>query len=93
MHLLKVKKVQQIIKEQGNVPHHDTKSTQSGELRHQATPTYQRVITGLYNPSEEVANIYKLDTTYFIKYKISVNRVNSNTIISALEARSGKRRT
>ena len=51
----------------------------------------QSVIPGLYNPSEEVANINKLDKLYFIKFKTSVHKVNSNMIISAMEARAGKR--
>ena len=34
---------------------------------------------------------YSLDKIYFIKFKSSVNRVNSNEIISAMEVRAGKR--
>ena len=35
-------------------------------------------------------NIYKLDNLYFIKSKTSVNIVNSNAIISAVEACAGQ---
>ena len=49
---------------------------------------YQRVIPGRYNPSEEVANISKLDKSYYIKNKTSVNRVNINAIVSTMDARS-----
>ena len=65
---------------------------QYGERHHQAVSAQQRVITGRYNPSEEVANINKLDKSYFIIIKISVNRVNSNEIVSAMEVRSRQSR-
>ena len=48
----------------------------------------QRFIQGHYNPLEEVANINKLDKSYFIKIKTFVNRVNTNVIVSAMEARA-----
>ena len=68
------------------------KSTQSGERQHQAMTAQQRVIPGRYNPSVEVANTNKLEKSYFIKNKTSVNRVDSNAIISAMEARTRQRR-
>ena len=45
-------------------------------------------IPGLYNPSEEVSNVNNIDKSYFIKNKISVNRVNSNVMVSAMEVRA-----
>ena len=68
------------------------KATQSGERHHQAMSARHRVIPGRYNPSEDVANMNKLEKSYFIKIKISVNRVDSNAIISAMEARARQRR-
>ena len=64
---------------------------QYGERHHQAVSAQQRVITGRYNPSVEVANINKLDKSYLIKIMISVNRVNSNVIVSTMEARARQR--
>ena len=61
---------------------------QSGEHHHQATSDQQRVIPGCYNPSEEVANMNKVDKSYVIKIKTSVNRVDSNAIVSAMEVRA-----
>ena len=58
-----------MLKEQGDGPHPNKKSTQTGERHHQATSAYQRVIPGRYNPSGDIANINKLDKLYFIKYK------------------------
>ena len=52
----------------------------------------QRVIPGHYNPLEEVANTNKLEKSYFIKNKTYLNRVDSNAIISAMEARTRQRR-
>ena len=49
-------------------------------------------IPGRYNPSEEVADINKLDKSHFVKNKTSINRVDSNAIVSAMEARDGQRR-
>ena len=63
---------------------------QSGEIHHQAMSAYQRVILVRYNPTEEVATINKLDKYYFTKIKTSVNRVNSNAIGSAKDARAGQ---
>ena len=68
------------------------KSTQSGERHHQAISAQQRVIPGRYNPWEEVANMNKLDNSYFIKIKTSINRVNSNAIVSTMKARARQRR-
>ena len=68
------------------------KSTQSGERQHQAMSDQQGVIPGRYNLSEEVSNTNKLEKSYFIKNKTSVNRVDSNAIISATEARTRQRR-
>ena len=81
-----------MLDEQGDVLHPDKKPTQSGERHHQCTSAHQRVIPGRYNPSEEVANINKIDKSYFIKIKASVHRVNPNAIISAIEARARQRR-
>ena len=44
------------------------------------------------NPLEEVANMNKLEKSYFIKIKTSKNRVDSNAIITAMEARARQRR-
>ena len=63
------------------------KLAQSGERHHQAMSALRMVIPGHYKPSEEVANMNKLDKSYFIKIKTSVNRVNSNTIVISMEAR------
>ena len=49
------------------------------------------VVPVRYNPSEKAANINNLEKSYFIKIKISVNRVNSNAIVSAMEARARER--
>ena len=68
------------------------KFTQSGERHHQAISDEQRVIPGRYNPSEDVAKIDNIEKTYFIKIKISVNRVDSNEINSAIEARHARPR-
>ena len=62
------------------------KYTESGERHHQAMSAYQRVIKDRYNHSEEFARINKLDRSYFIKIKTSVNRLNSNAMVSAMEA-------
>ena len=63
------------------------KATQSGERHHKSMSDQLRVVPGLYNPSKEVANINNLDKSCLIKIKISVNRVNYNAIIRAMEAR------
>ena len=39
---------------------------QSGERHHQAMSAQQKVISGRYNLSEEVAHMDKLDKSYFI---------------------------
>ena len=59
---------------------------QSGERCHQAMSGQHRVIPVRYNPLEEVAKMNKQDKSYFIKIKISVNIVNLNVIVSAMEA-------
>ena len=64
------------------------KSTRSGERQHQAMSAQQRVIPGHYNPLEEVGNTNKLEKSYFMKNNTSSNRVDSNAIISAMEART-----
>ena len=46
---------------------------------------------GRYNPSEYVANMNKLEKSYFIIIKNSVNRVYSNGIISAMKVRTRQR--
>ena len=43
-----------MLKEQGDRPHPDLKSTQSGERHQQATSAKKTFIPGRYNPSEEV---------------------------------------
>ena len=80
-----------MLEDQVDGPQPNKKSTQSGERHHQATSAYQRVIPGRYNYLGEVANINKLDKSYFIKIKTSVNRVDSNVIVSAMEARAVQR--
>ena len=80
-----------MLKDQVDGPHPNKKGTQSSESHHQATSAYQRVIPGHYNPLEKFSNINKLDKYYFIKIKTSVNRVDSNVIVSAMEARAGHR--
>ena len=47
----------------------------------------QRAIPGRYNLLEEVSNMNKLEKSYLKKFKTSVDRVNSNATISAMEAR------
>ena len=68
------------------------KATQSGERHHQATPDQHRVIPGHYNPSEEVTKISKIYKSYFIKIQTSVNRANSNAVVSAMEVWARQRR-
>ena len=68
------------------------KSTQSGERHHQAMMDHQRVVPGRYNPLEEVANMNKLEKSYSIKTETSVNRVDSNAIFCAIEARARQHR-
>ena len=65
---------------------------QSGEHHDQATSDQQRVIPGCYNPSEEVAKMNNIKKSYFIKNKTSVNRVDSDSIVSAMEARTRNHR-
>ena len=78
-----------MLEEQGDGPHPNfKKSTQSGEHHRKATSAQHRIIPDRYNPSEEVANISKIDKCYFIKIETSVNRVNSNAIVSAMERRA-----
>ena len=45
------------------------KSMQSGEHHQQAMSDQERVITGQYKPSEEVASISRIDKSYLIKSK------------------------
>ena len=63
------------------------KCTQSSERNHQAMSDQQRAIPGRYNLLEEVSNMNKLEKSYLKKFKTSVDRVNSNATISAMEAR------
>ena len=81
-----------MLREQGDGPHPNKNPCSpvnaTTKPRRLSRGSYQAAIT----PSEEVANINKLDKSYFIKIKTSVNRVNSNAIISAIEARARQRR-
>ena len=49
---------------------------------------YQGVIPGRYNHLEEISHINNLEKSYFLIIKTSVNRVDSNAIIGAIEARA-----
>ena len=64
----------------------------SCELHQLAKLDKHRVVPGRYSPLEEVVNINKLDKSYFIKIKTTVNRVDSNAIVNAMEARAGQSR-
>ena len=68
------------------------KSLRSSERHHQAMLDQHRVTPIHYKPLEEVSNMDKLDKSYFINIKTSVNRVNSNAIFSAMEACARQRR-
>ena len=80
MHLLKIKYHKHILRDQGDGPHPNKKSTQFGELHQQATSANQRVIPGRYNPLEYIVNINKLDNLNLKKLKTSITIVTTLTL-------------